>query len=119
MYNSFHILKQKAISDSPAIWCGQKMPFLTKSGSILHNFRMESSSTEKVYALDFVSLQRKLNIRFSSTAPYEILGWEESYQEGSTSMTTTAKLKKKILLDYWNFNHEADASYRKELMLDF
>ena len=80
---------------------------------------MESSSTEKVYALDFVSLQRKLNIRFSSTAPYEILGWEESYQEGAASMTTTAKLKKKILLDYWNFNHEADASYRKELMLDF
>lgn len=79
----------------------------------------EISENEKIYSLDFSSLQRKLSIRFSSLAPYEILGWEESYPEGSETMTTTAKIKKKILLDYWNFNHEKDATLRTDLMLAF
>lgn len=57
--------------------------------------------------------ERSLSIYFESQFPYQILGWKDTYEDIAWNserkvLTTTAKLKKTIRLDYWNKNKLAD-----------
>jgi hypothetical protein len=69
------------------------------------------------YSLKYVDSERTLSIRFASSAPYPVLSWTETYKEGDQYMTTSANLKKRIKLDYWNYNSNADSVWAKELEL--
>ncbi|SMG30189.1 hypothetical protein SAMN05661096_01949 [Marivirga sericea] len=65
------------------------------------------------------ALERKVSIFYQNKFPYDIESWEESYPEGGEIMTTSAKLKKRIMLDYWKKNSVQDSTFRKELSLGY
>jgi len=69
----------------------------------------------KSYKLSYED--RDLNIYFDQNFPFTILGWEESYNSGSETLTTVAKLKKSIKSPYWQKNNNSDRVLRKELGL--
>ena len=64
-------------------------------------------------------LKRKVSVFYQNQFPYEIESWEESYPEGGEIMTTSAKLKKRIMLDYWNRNSVKDSTFRNKLNLGY
>ena len=65
---------------------------------------------------------RTLSIQFSKSFPHIIEGWEESFKSGfgagAKQLTSKARLKKTLLLDYWSKNGLMDAKYRDLLELD-
>ncbi|WKV12681.1 hypothetical protein [Marivirga harenae] len=69
--------------------------------------------------IEIPELKRKVSIIYQNQHPYQIESWKESYPEGGEIMTTSAKLKKRIMLDYWNRNGMKDSVYREELQLGF
>jgi len=69
--------------------------------------------------INIPTLNRKVSIFYQNQHPYTIEKWEESYPEGGEIMTTSATLKKRIMLDYWNRNSIKDSIYRKKLKLGF
>ena len=74
------------------------------------------------YSLSYPSLNRTLSIKFNSAFPYEVLGWDETYQSGygpaKKQLTTQALLKKTLKTDYWNKNSNADSELRSTLGLN-
>jgi len=62
---------------------------------------------------------RQLSINYSTSFPFTIESWTETYKSGfgpsAKTLTTTATLKKRIKLDYWNRHDVSDANYREEL----
>jgi len=78
---------------------------------------VDNSDGTRFYQIDYPELKRTLQIEFNSTFPFEIQGWEETYPEGDRLMTTKAKLKKVLQLDYWNKNSNVDTYLRSELGL--
>lgn len=75
---------------------------------------------QNIYRLSYET--RILEIEFDEKFPHVIRGWKEFNLDTKgnklESLTTTARLKKQILLDYWNKNSNADSLFRKELGLD-
>lgn len=69
--------------------------------------------------IEISELDRKLSIFYKAQHPYQIEKWEETYPENGKMMTTSATLKKRIMLDYWNKNNIKDSTYRDELKLGF
>lgn len=63
-----------------------------------------------VYTLQYENPEeRTLKIYFAQGFPYEIIAWEDTYKDIAWNserqlLTTTAKRKKTIQLDYWNKN---------------
>ena len=84
----------------------------TANVSIIKN---DSSNELKV---EIPAVERKLSIFYRSEHPYQIEKWEESYPENGKIMTTTAILKKRLMLDYWNKNSVRDSVYRKNLEIE-
>lgn len=75
---------------------------------------------ERVYALDYGAIPRKLVIRFETAFPYRITGWEETQPggfDGSPLLTTKAVATGSLMLDYWKRHSNADAHFRNELGL--
>lgn len=74
------------------------------------------------YTLTYKDIDRTLSITFTSDFPYTIESWEETYMSGwgdkAGKLTTRAVKEKRMLLDYWNRNANADAGLRRELGLD-
>lgn len=70
------------------------------------------------YRIEIPELKKTLAITFEKAFPYTITGWEETYPgfEGKM-LTTTAKLNKRIMSDYWNKHNPADRALREELGL--
>lgn len=77
----------------------------------------------KEYSISYKDGSRNLAIQFESEFPYKILGWTESYTsgwgQGAQKLTTTARLKKSIQLDYWSRNSNADRKLREQLDLPY
>lgn len=75
----------------------------------------------KVYTVRYPTMNRSLSIHYRSAFPYEIESWEETYPDGfgknAKTLTTTATLNKRVLVDYWTRNHGADAGWRTQLGL--
>jgi hypothetical protein len=69
--------------------------------------------------IEIPELERQLSIFYQNQPPYQIESWEESYPENGKIMSTTASLKSRILLDYWNKNTVKDSTYRDNLNLNF
>lgn len=78
----------------------------------------EGARGTSVYTLVYPSLNRSLTIRFESKAPYEILGWSESYPDrGDEVLTTEAKRTHSTRSYYWEKNRPSDTKLRKLLGL--
>lgn len=73
------------------------------------------------YTLAFEKLNRKLEIYFETSAPFKILGWQDTYRSGfgprAKTLTTTAVKTHELFTDYWSKNHISDGDLRKELGL--
>ncbi len=73
------------------------------------------------YTLKYPQYDRVLKIYFSTTFPYAIERWEETYESGwgskAQKLTTIATKKKSIMIDYWTKNSLKDAGLRKKLDL--
>ncbi|WKK75787.1 hypothetical protein QYS49_30895 [Marivirga salinae] len=69
--------------------------------------------------IEIPELERELSIFYKNQHPYQIEKWEETYPEKGEIMTTTATLKERIMLDYWNKNGVKDSTYREELKIGF
>ncbi len=72
------------------------------------------------YRLYYPSLKRTLRIVYENKAPYEIVGWLDSFPSAFDKKirTTKAILKKKKMMPYWSQNSLKDVALRKELGLD-
>lgn len=78
---------------------------------------VELDKSQKRYQIEYPSENRTLKIDFESALPHKIISWTEIYKEGPDLLTTTATLKKSILLDYWSKHNREDSVWRKELGL--
>ncbi|MEM9856812.1 MAG: hypothetical protein AAF843_05635 [Bacteroidota bacterium] len=73
-----------------------------------------------IYSVKFKKDNRKLEITFNSSFPHNIIEWTETFQNGSgQQLTTTAKAKKSVLIDYWTKNSTSDTYLRDSLDLQF
>ncbi|MEL6867660.1 MAG: hypothetical protein AAFP19_24760, partial [Bacteroidota bacterium] len=74
------------------------------------------------YQINYPALKRQLTIHFSQSFPHEIQGWEESHSSGygpnARTLTTKAKRKKSLMLDYWRHNSNEDLDKRADLGLE-
>lgn len=79
---------------------------------------LNTNENESIYKLTYSNLDRELVIKFESSFPYKILEWEETYSDFSGKLlTSTAKLKESIQLDYWKYHSVKDSTYRELLSL--
>ncbi len=80
---------------------------------------LDSLENTGIYRLDYPASQRYIQIQFEQNFPFKITGWEESYKDGlgenAKPLTTIAKRIQSIQIDYWNKNHNADSTIRKEI----
>ncbi|HEX8372170.1 MAG TPA: hypothetical protein VF585_05290 [Chthoniobacterales bacterium] len=78
-----------------------------------------SSEDVITYSLRYLSgSDRELQISFKKDFPHQITGWSETYTDFSGKrLTTTGKLTKTILSDYWKHHQNADRMLRKDLDL--
>lgn len=72
-----------------------------------------------IYTIQYKDNDRTLVIYFQKDFPYEIVKWEETYQDGfgkdAKKLTTKAVKNKSIMIDYWNKNKSTDA-YLRDLL---
>lgn len=86
---------------------------LKKANAQLQKVQSTYGSDEELneYSIQYIGSNSKtLKIHFETTFPYTILGWEEIGR-----LTTTARLKNSIRLDYWTKNSNADRKLLKLL----
>ena len=91
------------------------------------NLKMQKATAELsergqfiLYTVEFKSDNRRLEITFSKDFPHAILEWTETYNGiGGKELTTTAKAKKSLFIDYWARNDVADTYLRDSLDLQF
>lgn len=83
------------------------------------NLSIIKNDTLNELNIEIPELEREISIFYKKEHPYQIEKWEESYPESGEIMTTTATLKKRIMLDYWNKNGVKDSIYRDKLNLEF
>jgi len=56
------------------------------------------------YSIYYPSHKRSLVIEFERNFPHRIMGWKEDIDQRGRTLTTTAKLDKQLLIDYWTKN---------------
>ena len=71
----------------------------------------------RAYTVTYPALSRTLKVVFESASPYSIVGWTETYPSRGQELTTTARLTKQLLDDYWSHNSVGDSTLRAELGL--
>lgn len=64
----------------------------------------EENSDLVTYVITYPSLQRSLAIEFEKAFPHRIKGWTETQEQNGRTQTTTAKLDKQLITDYWTRN---------------
>ena len=67
--------------------------------------------------MTYPELFRKLSIKFSTKAPFRILGWVERNLK-STDQKTIAQIINTVKLPYWKLNKLGDESFRDSLGLN-
>ena len=77
----------------------------------------------KMITLSYPSLERSLEIIYESAAPHFIAGWRETTASGKdkkdSPLTTVAKRKAQLRIDYWNKKGVKDSTYRETLKLKY
>ncbi|WP_298510910.1 septum formation inhibitor Maf [uncultured Kordia sp.] len=85
------------------------------------NATLESSEGVSTYTLNYPKLNRKLEILFNASFPYDILGWTETstsgYGNSAKVLTTKATKIKQLKSPYWSKNSVKDSVLRKKLGL--
>ncbi len=88
----------------------------------LKAYKANASLKDGNYTIEYPELGRTLSISFTNEFPFDILGWEETYQDGYGSnakmLTTKATKLKTIKSPYWSKNSNADEGLRETLQLD-
>lgn len=69
-----------------------------------------------IYKVTYPKLKRALEIRFSGSFPYRIIGWEERNTDGT--LRSSGKLTHWIQEPYWKLNNNADVHFRDTLGID-
>lgn len=81
------------------------------------NASLQETDDEIVYKIEYPD--RVLSITFSSTFPYEILSWQETFQGlGGQTLSTSATIDQKLHIDYWSRNKNSDSYLRDSLNLN-
>jgi len=82
---------------------------------------IEKDGNYSTFKLNYGNDVRTLEITFVNKFPFEIESWKDTHKSGfgpdTKMMTSTATLKRRLLLDYWNKNSNEDSEYRKQLGL--
>jgi len=82
---------------------------------------MTTGSKTNTYSIHYPSYDRTLSIEFENEFPHEIVSWKEKGMSGfgvhRKEMITTATLRARKMLDYWNKHDLKDAGLRAELGL--
>ncbi|WP_299534458.1 septum formation inhibitor Maf [Ulvibacterium sp.] len=85
------------------------------------NARLTDDGEESTYIITYPELARTLKIKFSSSFPYTIEGWTETFISGygpnAKTMTSRAKKIKSITSPYWQRNGNEHVSLRDSLGL--
>ena len=76
-----------------------------------------SRDSLSTYSISYPQYNRELKITFEKDFPHKITAFEETLQSRGKTLTTKAKLKESMQLDYWNKNNNEDTKYRTELGL--
>jgi hypothetical protein len=75
-----------------------------------------------LYTITYPELERTLTIQFNPNFPYDIIGWEESFNSGfgnkTKKLTTRASKLKTIKSKYWSKNSNNDERLRDTLQLN-
>lgn len=88
-----------------------------KSKAYTANIKIIKNENLNELKIEIPALERQMSIFYQSEHPYQIEKWEERYPENGQMMTTSAIIKERIMLDYWNKNSISDSTFRKELEL--
>ncbi|WP_299242491.1 septum formation inhibitor Maf [uncultured Aquimarina sp.] len=82
---------------------------------------LQKNTTSNVYTINYPELDRSISITFTSSFPYEIEGWTETFKSGfganAQELTTKATKLKSIKSAYWGKNSNKDEVLRQELGL--
>ena len=82
---------------------------------------MTTGSKTNTYSIHYPSYDRTLSIEFENEFPHEIVSWKEKGMSGfgvhRKELITTATLRARKMLDYWNKHDLKDAGLRAELGL--
>ena len=83
---------------------------------------MTATNEVSTLKLKYQTIDRILEIKFSSEFPHQILEWTEEYQSGwgksKQRLKTISVLKESKMLEYWGLNDPADSYLRLEMGLD-
>ncbi len=74
----------------------------------------------KKLSIDYSEEKRSLSIYYKEAFPFDIMGWDESYaspawRPDGPQMTSKARRKKSMRLDYWSRNSNSDRNLRDQL----
>lgn len=88
----------------------------------LKAYRAIATLSGAVYSISYPDLNRELKIMFNPNFPYDILGWEDMFQDGyganaKTLVSKGTKLKT-IKSAYWSKNSNAHNALRDSLLLE-
>lgn len=78
----------------------------------------EAALKQNVYSITYKNINRVLTISFNPEFPFEILKWEEQFNSGGKTMTTTATKLKTIKSPYWEKNQNKYEALRDTLKLN-
>ncbi|WP_298538988.1 septum formation inhibitor Maf [uncultured Aquimarina sp.] len=82
---------------------------------------LQKNTTSNVYTINYPELDRSISITFTSSFPYEIEGWTETFKSGfganAQELTTKATKLKSIKSAYWGKNSNKDEVLRDSLGL--
>jgi hypothetical protein len=84
-------------------------PFAANLSTVAYQGEEFQGNDLMVLKLQYSDIERALSIYYEKEFPHFIVGWKEG--------NTTAKIKRKLKLDYWNKNSVQDSVFRKELGL--
>lgn len=79
---------------------------------------LKEANGKMTYSIDYSSQKHTINIYFEKSFPHKILGWDETFPgfDGKL-LTTTARLDKILISDYWVHHTNADRAMRTALDL--
>ena len=84
-------------------------------------YSAQATLSDGQYELSYPELERSLTINFNPEFPFEILGWEETFQSGfgpnAKTLTTKATKLTSLKSAYWGKNSNADSILRDSLQL--
>ncbi|OIQ24077.1 septum formation inhibitor Maf [Lacinutrix sp. MedPE-SW] len=89
------------------------LEFTTLNHKPIKAYNVIAKLEENKYSLNFPELNRNLSITFNKNFPYEVISWQETFNEQSIKATKLKTIKSA----YWNKKTKKDSILRKKLQL--